>query len=226
MQGKGPLTQARKLPESRIEQLSFPERCDVRAIETLRPLLQRRETRLLGQLGQLGNEPPLLLFSAGLFVGGWWARRPILQRAAVRMALAHLFSIGFKEWGKNHVDRSRPDEQLKEGRYRMAWGHSRDPALRSFPSGHTAGALAVARAFSRDVPLHGKPALIAAGLIGALQVVRRAHYPGDVVVGAIGGAICERIATFLVDRIDVPPWSDHVRRVALARLGTEPIEAA
>lgn len=195
------MIQAKRLPQQRIEKLSLPERVDVEIIEKLRPLLQKPAVRRLGKLGELGDEPPLLLISATLLVGGTLARKPPLQRAAIRMALAHLIAIGFKEWGKNNVDRSRPDEQLKEGRYHMAKGHSRDADLRSFPSGHTAGALAVARAFSRDYPRYTKPVLAAAAVIGALQVPRRAHYPGDVVAGGVAGAVAERIATFIIDSL-------------------------
>lgn len=195
------MIQAKRLPQQRIEKLSLPERVDVEIIEKLRPLLQKPAVRRLGKLGELGDEPPLLLISATLLVGGTLARKPPLQRAAIRMALAHLIAIGFKEWGKNNVDRSRPDEQLKEGRYHMAKGHSRDADLRSFPSGHTAGALAVARAFSRDYPRYTRPVLAAAAVIGALQVPRRAHYPGDVVAGGVAGAVAERIATFIIDRL-------------------------
>lgn len=195
------MIQAKRLPQQRIEKLSLPERVDVEIIEKLRPLLQKPAVRRLGKLGELGDEPPLLLISATLLVGGTLARKPPLQRAAIRMALAHLIAIGFKEWGKNNVDRSRPDEQLKEGRYHMAKGHSRDADLRSFPSGHAAGALAVARAFSRDYPRYTKPVLAAAAVIGALQVPRRAHYPGDVVAGGVAGAVAERIATFIIDSL-------------------------
>jgi len=83
----------------------------------------------------------------------------------------------------------------------MSSGHSRDADLRSFPSGHTAGALAVARAFSRDYPRYTKPLLAAAAVVGALQVPRRAHYPGDVLAGAVAGAVAEKIASFVIDQL-------------------------
>ena len=181
--------------------MSLPERVDVKLIEKMRPVLQKPAVRKLGELGNLGNEPPLLAISAALLIGGTFGRRPALQRAAIRMALAHLVAIGLKELGKNNVDRTRPDEQLKQGTYHMSAGHSRDSDLRSFPSGHTAGALAVARAFSRDYPRYTKPVLAAAAVIGALQVPRRAHYPGDVVAGALAGAVAEKVASFIINRL-------------------------
>lgn len=195
------MTESPTLPASRITQLSLPERVDVEIIEKMRPLLQKPLMQKVGKAGDLGDEPPLLILSAALLVAGTLARKPPLQRAGIRMALAHLVAIGFKEWGKNHVDRTRPDEQLKRGSYHMAMGHSRDADLRSFPSGHTAGALAVARAFSRDYPRYTKPVLAAAAVIGALQVPRRAHYPGDVIAGALAGIVAEKLASFAIDRL-------------------------
>ena len=189
------------LPQDRIEQLSLPERIDVEIIEKMRPLLQKPVVKMVGKLGNLGDEPPLMAISAALLIAGTLTRKRALQRAAIRMALAHFIAIAFKEVGKNNVDRTRPDEQLKTGTYHMSSGHSRDADLRSFPSGHTAGALAVARAFSRDYPRYTKPLLAAAAVVGALQVPRRAHYPGDVLAGAVAGAVAEKIASFVIDQL-------------------------
>lgn len=190
-----------QMPERRIRQLSLPERVDVEIVEKMRPVLEKPAARRLGKLGELGDEPPLLALSGALFVGGLVARRPAMQRAAIRMALAHLIAIGIKEWGKNNVDRTRPAEQLSAGTYHMSMGHSRDADLRSFPSGHTAGAIAVARAFARDYPRYTRPVIAAAAVIGALQVPRGAHYPGDVVAGGAAGAVAEKIANFIIDRV-------------------------
>lgn len=190
-----------RLPEKRIRQLSLLERMDVRSIEIMRPLLQKQVSRGLGQLGQLGNEPPLLFLSAGLFIGGLFTGNARLRRAASRMGLAHAIAIGFKQWGKNHIDRSRPEEQLRHGRYHMAMGHSQAPDLRSFPSGHTAGSFAVARAFSREYPRYATPALAAAAVIGVLQVPRLAHYPGDVIAGVFAGTFAEQLTALILNRL-------------------------
>lgn len=192
------MPQSRKLPARYIAQLPLVERLDVKIIEQLRPLLQKPAMRRVGKLGNLGDEPPLLSLSAALLLGGILAHNPRLQRAGICMALSHLIAIGFKEWGKNNVNRTRPDEQLKEGHYHMAIGHSHDPDLRSFPSGHTAGAIAVARAFAREYPRYTLPVLSVAAIIGTLQVPRRAHYPGDVIAGAIAGLVAEKLAALAV----------------------------
>jgi len=191
----------KKIPPSRVETLSFPERLDVRIIEALRPWLEKPSTRRLGEIGNLGDEPPLLILSATLLGAGLLVRDYRLQRAGLRMGLAHLIAIAIKEIGKNSINRSRPSEQLDKGRYVMKPGESRSARLRSFPSGHTAGALAVARAFGRVFPRYEKPALLAAGVIGLLQVPRRAHFPGDVMAGGFAGLFAEQAADLLISRL-------------------------
>ncbi|MFN2473021.1 MAG: phosphatase PAP2 family protein, partial [Sphingomicrobium sp.] len=57
----------------------------------------------------------------------------------------------------------------------------------SFPSGHTAGAVAVARAIGRDYPGIRVPALALAAGIAAVQVPRGKHYVSDVLAGAFIG---------------------------------------
>ena len=188
------------LSSSRIAGLSLPERLDVRSIEALRPWLEKRSTQRLGQIGNLGDEPPLLILSATLLGAGLVTRNDRLRRAGLRMGLAHLIAIGIKEIGKNRIDRTRPAEQLDKGRYERKAGTSRSARLRSFPSGHTAGSFAVAKAFGRVFPRYATPALLAAGVIGMLQVPRRAHFPGDVVAGAIAGLFAEQAADLLVSR--------------------------
>lgn len=199
------MTEARRLPRERIAHLSLVERIDVEIIEKLRPVLQAPAVKQLGKLGNVGDEPPLMAISLGLLAGGIVARKPALQRAAVRMVLAHLIAIGLKEWGKNNIDRTRPEKQLQSGSYHMAKGTSRAANLRSFPSGHTAGTLAIARAFSRDYPRHTKPVLAAAAVVGALQIPRGAHYPGDVVAGGAAGAVAEKIADFVIRIVGLRP---------------------
>lgn len=204
------MPEARRLPKKRIRKLSFPERIDVEIIEKMRPLLQKPAVRRLGKLGNLGDEPPLLAISTVLLLGGTLARNPALQRASIRMLMAHFVAIALKEWGKNSVDRTRPAEQLRAGSYHMAMGNSRDADLRSFPSGHTAGALALARAFSRDYPRYTKPLLAAAAAIGALQVPRGAHYPGDVLAGGVAGAVAEKIASFIIGKMGLNGKGSHL----------------
>lgn len=208
------MPQVRRLPKQRIAKLSLPERIDVEFIEKLRPVLQAPTVKWIGELGNVGDEPPLLGLSLALLAGGTIARRPLLQRAAIRMLLAHLIAIALKEWGKNNVDRTRPKKQLRSGRYHMAKGKSRAAALRSFPSGHTASAWGLARAFSRDYPRYTGSVLAAAAVIGALQIPRGAHYPGDVVAGGVAGAIAEKVADLMIRMIGLRPTGQKLLAAA------------
>ncbi|MFT3967811.1 MAG: phosphatase PAP2 family protein [Sphingobium sp.] len=185
-----------------IARLPVLERLDVGLVERLRPLLETPAAQKLGKLGRLGDDSLLLLLSIGLTTAGLATRNGRLQRSGFRMLVAQLVAKGAKELGKSSVDRTRPAEQLEEGRYVARRGSSRSEALRSFPSGHTASALAVARAFSREYPSFTRPVLTAAAVVGALQVPRRANYPGDVAAGAGAGMLAEKAADMLIAGIE------------------------
>ena len=73
----------------------------------------------------------------------------------------------------------------------MKPGRKRSKEETSFPSGHSAGAIAVARAFAREYPEYRAPALGAAGLIALAQIPRCAHYPSDVGAGLAVGVAAE-----------------------------------
>jgi membrane-associated phospholipid phosphatase len=168
------------------------EQADIAAVETLRPAFESSPAQALGELGKLGDEPPLAMFSAAVLVAGVLAGRSSLWRAGVRMLAAHAVATGLKNLVKNSVDRTRP-QLLDHGEYRMEPGHSKDKRLRSFPSGHAAGVSAVARAASRELRL-GPGLSLAAASLASMQIVRRMHFPSDVIAGAALGLLAEAIA--------------------------------
>jgi membrane-associated phospholipid phosphatase len=53
--------------------------------------------------------------------------------------------------------------------------------------------VALARAIAHDYPVW-RPAYVTAAVLGLLQVVRRAHWPGDVMAGAGLGLVAEAVA--------------------------------
>lgn len=65
---------------------------------------------------------------------------------------------------------------------------ARIPDHFSFPSGHSAAAMAVALGLLLALPLVGLPALAVALLVGMSRVYLRVHYAADVVVGQGLGA--------------------------------------
>jgi undecaprenyl-diphosphatase len=71
----------------------------------------------------------------------------------------------------------------------------RMPGSRSFPSGHTAAAVAFAHGVSREMPWAGVPLYALAAAVGYSRVHTGVHYPGDVLGGAVLGAIISDATT-------------------------------
>ena len=105
-----------------------------------------------------------------------------------------LFGRNSSRWGelatsaksamKSVIDRTRPER----GEDPELWsGDSDAHGDNFFPSGHSAGAVAVAQAFARSYPEHAAPARAAALAIAAVQLPRRTHCLGDVVAGTVIG---------------------------------------
>lgn len=65
----------------------------------------------------------------------------------------------------------------------------------SFPSGHSAAAMAIAASICLTEPLAGIPAVALALLVGASRVYLRVHYLTDVVVGQFLGATTAVLVT-------------------------------
>jgi undecaprenyl-diphosphatase len=61
------------------------------------------------------------------------------------------------------------------------------PTSRSFPSGHSASAMAFAAAASRWMPSAGAPLYVLAGLVSYSRIHSGVHFPGDVAAGALVG---------------------------------------
>jgi len=64
-----------------------------------------------------------------------------------------------------------------------------EPDRFSFPSGHSAAAMAVAIGYALAFPSLALPLVLAALLVGASRVVLGVHYPGDVIVGQVISAL-------------------------------------
>lgn len=181
--------------------------------ETTHDVAQNRDTllvRVAGGASEIADQPPLIAISAVTLVAGVVLRRPVLARTGARMLTAHLIATGIKSAVKRSVVRARPNHAEKIGKPVFEPGKKDTPPLNSFPSGHTAGAVAVANAVARDAPLAGLATQGAAGVVAALQPPRGTHYVSDVVVGGAIGWVSERAARLIVDR-----WAPRIwRRIA------------
>jgi len=78
--------------------------------------------------------------------------------------------------------------------------HVRMPGSRSFPSGHTAAAVAFAGGVGRVLPAAGIPLHALAALVGYSRVHTGVHYPGDVIGGALLGAMISDVTAGWVAR--------------------------
>ena len=154
--------------------------------------------RALSFYSKLGDQPPMLTISGLTLAAGLVARDGRLARTGARMILSHLLATAAKNFIKHRVDRRRP----RAGRgHRPRRGRDRSKAMTSFPSGHSAGAFAVANAFARDYPGVGAAAQAGAALIALAQVPRFAHYPTDVAAGSAIGIASEALVARLLPRM-------------------------
>lgn len=154
-----------------------------------------------GFLAEIGDQPQLVATSLGTVMIGLVARRPDMIRGGVRMFAAHAAATFVKSAIKSSIDRTRPEKAIEDGKARFEPGDSDDHAQTSFPSGHTAGAVAVARAVSRDIDGAGAPAALVTGVVAAAQPLNGKHYLSDLVVGAAVGWIAEALVSAVFDRV-------------------------
>ncbi len=145
----------------------------------------------LSKLSDAGDQPQLRSLSGAFIAAGLLTRRPRLARAGVRMLIAHEVATLIKNFVKNRVDRTRPRSAATAEDSEVRKGEHTSKEETSFPSGHTAGATAVAQALARELPEHSTTARAVAGVIGLAQIPRCAHYPTDVGAGAVIGAAAE-----------------------------------
>lgn len=163
---------------------------DRKAHEAAKPYEGTPPVKALSVVSELGDQPQMLALSGAVLAWGVIGGRPELRRAGMRMIASHLLATGIKNLVKRNVDRTRPFAAT-DGADHPRPGRSESKEETSFPSGHSAGAVAVAQAFAREVPRHRGKALAGAGIIAAAQVPRCAHYPTDVGAGLAIGWLSE-----------------------------------
>ncbi|MCT9080889.1 phosphatase PAP2 family protein [Streptomyces fulvoviolaceus] len=119
-------------------------------------------------------------------VAGLLALRPGRPRraAALGVAAVGVASASANLLGKRLVRRPRPhraEDSPFPGR------HVPMPKSASFPSGHTASAVAFAAAVGPAFPVATVPLGLLACAVGYSRIHTGVHYPGDVVAGAVLG---------------------------------------
>jgi membrane-associated phospholipid phosphatase len=128
--------------------------------------------------------------------GGWRGREAALAGLAA-LAVAQLVSNAVC---KQVTDRPRPPKEW------IPHDEVDDrPDSSSFPSGHTAAAVAFTAAVAASWPLAGVVGAVPATLVTVERVQSGAHYPSDVVAGAAIGVVSARLVR-RVPRLALRVW--------------------
>lgn len=158
--------------------------------------------KAIGFLSEAADQPPLIALSLGTLAIGLATRRGDLARGGARMLASHLLATAAKNAIKHRIDRTRPGPALDRGGAKFEPGDTHTHDENSFPSGHTAGAVAVALAASHDIKGAAMPAALATGAVAAAQAPAGNHYLTDVAVGGAIGWAVEALVSAVFDRME------------------------
>ncbi|MER5995712.1 phosphatase PAP2 family protein [Streptomyces viridosporus] len=130
------------------------------------------------------------------WAGGWKGRKAAVAGLAA-LTLAQLVSNGVC---KQVSDRPRPPKEW------IPHDEVEDrPDSSSFPSGHTAAAVAFTAAVAPAWPLAGIVCAVPAALVAMERVQSGAHYPSDVAAGAAIGLVSAWLVRHL-PQLALPRW--------------------
>ena len=169
------------------------EEADLAVAEQAAEVRHHPVTRALGHLSDVADQPPMLTLGALVLAGGLITGQRRIAEAGGRLLASVTLATAIKTVVKRVVVRTRPHVLADGGRYETGLLGATDGPHSSFPSGHTADAVAAARAVVRVYPEARVPAYAAAAAIGAIQIPRCAHYPSDITAGALVGLAAEAI---------------------------------
>lgn len=170
------------------------EAADIALSEHLARHRRHPALRALAAASQVGDQAPLLAIGTSLLGGGWLLRDRRAAWAGGRMLLAVLGATAVKGAIKNLVSRTRPNILLEQGHYEVRAFGPNEGSWHSFPSGHTAGSVAAARALAREYPGSSSVFYTGAVSIGLAQLPTGAHFASDVLAGSLIGFVSEAAA--------------------------------
>ncbi|HSO98130.1 MAG TPA: phosphatase PAP2 family protein, partial [Solirubrobacteraceae bacterium] len=125
--------------------------------------------------------------------GGATGRRAAASGLAAVAATSGVVNVMIKPLGR----RRRPNRSAQRV---PAARQIAMPTSASFPSGHTAAAVAFASGAGRVSALAGVPLHGLAAIVGYSRVHTGVHYPGDVLAGAVIGAVVADLAAAALTR--------------------------
>ena len=181
-----------------LSDASDAEKADVELGEKMASRREHPVVKAAGAASELGDQAPLYALSAAVLIAGLATRNRRLAGSGISMLAAIAAADASKRLTKRLVRRTRPHVLLDDGQYETDAGGSARKPEQSFPSGHMAGSAAVARALSRNYPQAGAAAGVAAAGIGISRVAEGAHWPLDVLGGAVIGLAAESLSAVLL----------------------------
>jgi membrane-associated phospholipid phosphatase len=192
------VTNLQNLPD--FEPAAPVEEVDAAIADVLIPYAEGAATKALGAVSDLSDQEPLYAAAAAVLATAAVLRDGPTWRTGTRILASHLLATALRGVIKKMVDRTRPEAAARRGDYVLREGERHESDFNSFPSGHTAGAVAVALAVGRDNSAARLPAIGLAALSGAAQVLRSRHYVTDVVAGAVIGVIADKLVDTIIVR--------------------------
>jgi len=152
------------------------------------------------------SEPLALTFPIAYLTTRFITKDSLLKVKGLTLLSSFAINVGFTYTLKKIINRPRPSEI--DPRFTVLT----PAASRSFPSGHTAEAFSLATTLTL---LHPKwyviiPSYTFAGLVGYSRMYLGAHYPSDVIAGAVVGAGAAWLNHQLIKH-----WQLHKRRLAV-----------
>jgi len=141
---------------------------------------------------QIGGGWYLVAVSAVFLAVGWLFRKLTVWQAGVESLVAHGMAALLANGLKHLLGRPRP-KFTHSGDWLLipSWVSGLD----SFPSGHATASFAVATVITKRFPICGPLCLGIAAFVGLSRVLRGAHFPTDVVGGAVLGVLCGSVAS-------------------------------
>jgi membrane-associated phospholipid phosphatase len=181
------------------------ERADIAAAERLGRHHRHPVVRATTAFSELADQPPLLAASGAVVAWGLLTGDRGLARRGAHLVASVALATLLKGRVKHALSRTRPNVLLDEGLYRVEpLGPDAGP-WHSFPSGHTAGGVALARAVARCWRGAWPWAYAGAAAVGMAQVPRGAHYPSDVLAGVVVGVAAEAVVNRLFPPVAATP---------------------
>lgn len=149
--------------------------------------------RALGAMSEVADQLPSFVGCGAIVAVGLATGRTRLTTAGAGMLASCVVAAALKGVVKGLVSRTRPHAVLDGDVYAFEVGGRDGRDEHSFPSGHTAGAVAAARSLARVYPRARGPAYATAAAIALVQLPRAKHYPADIAAGAAIGLVSDAI---------------------------------